>query len=126
MKNNLGVALTKEACKICGKAFDGPILMNTRLSGKKADEVKALHGKVIGYRDTPCDECKKLLTKGFVLIGVDMDKTDNMSDPYRTGHMWCVSKESAEKMFTNKKETELGYACIDVNVAESIGLPIFE
>jgi hypothetical protein len=125
-EDTLGVALTKEACVVCAKALDGPILMNTRLSGKKASEVKALHGQIIGYRDTPCDECKELLAKGFVLIGVDLEKTDDMKNPYRSGHMWCITKDSAEKMFTNKKETELGYACIDVNVAESIGLPIFE
>jgi hypothetical protein len=49
-----------------------------------------------------------------------------MSNPYRSGHMWCISNESAEGMFPNAQLRRLGYACIDVNVAESIGLPIFE
>lgn len=125
-EDTLGVALTKEACVVCAKAMDGPILMNTRLSGKNASEVKALHGQIIGYRDAPCDECKELLTKGFVLIGIDMDKTDDMSNPYRSGHMWAIDKKVAEEMFPDAHLRRLGYACIDVNVAESIGLPIFE
>lgn len=125
MKNNLGIALTKEACPVCAKAFDGPIIMNRVLLENKAKQVESLHGQIIGYRDTPCDECKELLAKGFVLIGIHLDKTDDMSNPYRSGQMWCIKREAAEEMFTDKKQTELGYACIDVNIAESIGLPIF-
>jgi hypothetical protein len=125
-EDKVGVALAKEACPVCAKSFDGPILMNTRLSGKNAKDVEALHGQIIGFRDAPCDECKELLTKGFVLIGIEQDKTEDMSNPYRSGHMWCISKESAEGMFPDAHLRRLGYACIDVNVAESIGLPIFE
>ena len=80
-EDKVGVALAKEACPVCAKALDGPILMNTRLSGKNAAEVKALHGQIIGFRDAPCDECKELLTKGFVLIGIEEEKTDDMTNP---------------------------------------------
>ena len=40
--------------------------------------------------------------------------------------MWCINTQTAEEMFPDAHLRRLGYACIDVNVAESIGLPIFE
>ena len=125
-EDKVGVALAKEACPVCAKTMDGPILMNTKLSGKNASEVKALHGQIIGFKDIPCDECKELLNKGFVLIGINAEKTDDMSNPYRSGHMWCISTKSAEEIFPDPNLRRLGYACIDVNLAENIGLPIFE
>lgn len=125
MKNKVGVALVKEACPVCAKALDGPIIMNTRLSEKRAEDVQALHGQIVGFRDEPCDECKELLTKGFVLIGIIEEKTEDMKNPFRSGHMWCITSESANELITDKKLMEKGYACIDVNFAESIGLPIF-
>jgi len=123
MGDKLGVAIVKEACPVCGKDFEGPIVMNRRFSNKAAEDVRALHGKVIGYKDCPCDECKELLTKGFVLIGVEEAKTDNPQNPYRSGHMWCIKKEAAAELFTRVK-LDHGFAFIDVMIADSIGLPV--
>lgn len=121
MKNNLGIALTKEACPVCAKAFDGPIIMNRVLLENKAKQVESLHGQIIGYRDTPCDECKELLAKGFVLIGVHLDKTDDMKNPYRSGHMYCIKQESAEELF--KDLPKQGFAYIDIKILEALGFP---
>lgn len=119
----LGVALTKEACPACGALIDGPIVMNTKLTKKAAEETENLHGKVIGYLEKPCDNCKGLMSKGFLLIGVDMDKTEDETNPYRSGHQWVISHEAAEKMF-NDINRNLGYAYISTHIARHIGLPV--
>lgn len=119
----LGVALAKEACPACGALVDGPILMNTKLTKKAAEKTESLHGKVIGYLDKPCDSCQDLMSKGFLLIGVDMDKTDDETNPYRSGHQWVITHEAVEKVFKDV-DTKYGFAFISTNVARHAGLPI--
>ena len=48
---NLEIALTKEACLACGKLIDGPIIINSILTEKAANEIKQIHGKCIGYSE---------------------------------------------------------------------------
>lgn len=98
MSDKLGVALAKEACPLCGKTVDGPILMNKRLTKPEADKVKALHGQVIGFTDEPCAECKELMTKGILLIGIIEAKTDDMRNPYRSGHICVVSPDYIKRI----------------------------
>ena len=42
----------------------------------------------------PCDECKKLMEQGIILISVDEKKTEDRNNPWRTGG-WVVMKEEA-------------------------------
>ena len=121
-KNEIGVALVKELCPICLKSSDGPIIMNTRLSKKRAQEVEEMHGKTVGFTKEPCDECKELKSKGFVLIGVVEKKTEDRTNPYRSGNLWAISESAAAKLF-NDNPPKSGVAFIDVNVAHEIGLP---
>ena len=124
-EKSLEIALVKEACKVCGKEYDGPIVMNTQLSEYKAKEVKDLHGKCIGYMKEPCDDCKELMSKGFVLIGMVSDLTKDPSNPYRSGNIWVVTHEYASRLFQDDKETlEKGVAFIDAVDARSMGFPM--
>ena len=96
MSDKLGVALTKEKCVICCKDVDGAIVMNTRLTKGEAKKVEEMHGKVIGWKEGPCDECKEMMEKAFLFIGIDEDKTDFDNLPnglYRTGHLVGVKKD---------------------------------
>lgn len=122
-ENKLGVALAKEACPACGALVDGPILMNNKLTKKEAEKVEDLHGKVIGYLDEPCDSCQDLMSQGFLLLGVDMSKTTDETNPYRSGHQWVITHEAVDKLFNNIN-TDLGYAFISTDIAKKIGLPI--
>ena len=46
--------------------------MNQRLSEKNAKEINfSMHKQAIGYAQEPCDECKELMTKGYILIEYD-------------------------------------------------------
>jgi len=121
MSSKLEVALVKEACPICGKAEDGPILMNTRLTEREAQKVKELHGQVIGYMDKPCSECQGLMEKGFLLIGVIEEKTEDRANPYRSGNQWVITMEAAKRMF-KEESLSRGAAFIDMKVAVEIGL----
>lgn len=120
-EHTLGVALVKEACQLCGKTEDGPIILNTHLTEKNAKEVEEMNGKVIGYMKGPCKECKELMKQGFLLIGYIEEKTDDKTNPYRSGNQWVIKREAAEEMFADCSK---GAAFIDMKAAEQIGLPI--
>jgi len=122
-KNELGVALVKEACRLCGTIYDGPIVMNTRLTVSMAEKVEAMHGKVIGFLPEPCDQCKDLMSKGFLIIGVIEEKTDDKDNPWRSGHQWVLRMDKAREIFT-KDVCDKGAAFIDISLAKALGLPV--
>ena len=119
-ENKLGVALTKYACPICARKFDGAIVMNTRLTKPNAKKVEELHGKVVEIRE--CDECVEMKKKAFILIGVIEEKTDDRNDPYRSGNIWGISFEYAKKIFDGNAP-KVGVAYIDMKTAKAMGLP---
>ena len=94
--NNLGVALVKELCPVCGKEMDGPIIMNTVLTKKYAENVKNLHNKVIGFADHCCDECARYKDEVVFFVGIDASKSskDSLKDLYRTGKISGIKKEA--------------------------------
>ena len=121
-EKKLGVALVHELCRICGKPTNEHIIMNQRLTEKNAKDIESLHKKAIGYSEEPCDECSNFLTKGYIFIEYDERLTTDTSNPYRTGNMWVVTFEAAQRMNMDKDTYENGYAMIDVDIAKKIGL----
>ena len=120
-KKVLGTALVKRLCPVCLKEQDSEILMNTVLTEKNADEIEAMHGKVIGFMEDACDECQEKLPKdkGSWLVVVDLEKTDDKSNPHRTGRLFGVTKEYAQKIGVN---SYISY--IDYNDAIKLNFPI--
>ena len=102
-KKLLGTALVKRLCPVCLKEQDSEILMNNVLTEKNADEIEAMHGKVIGFMEDACDECQEKLPKdkGSWLVVVDLEKTEDKSNPHRTGQLFGVTKEYAQKIGIN-------------------------
>lgn len=92
--NNLEVSLCKEQCFICGKETEGPIIMNSLLTEKAANEVKQLHNKCIGYSEEICSDCKKLAEQGLIVLEIDASKSES-GNPYRTGNMWVIKPDCA-------------------------------
>lgn len=113
-------ALVKEACPLCGKTEDGPIIINRCLTKHFAAQVKKLHGQTIGYMDKPCEECRKYMKQGFLLIGIIEEKTDDMKNPYRSGNIWVIKHEAAKKLFPDMTK---GAVFLDINDANALGLP---
>ena len=121
-ESTLGVALVKKACPLCGVLSDGPIVMNSILSEERAKEVKALNGKTIGYSEEPCKECKSVMEQAFLIIGIVEAKTNDNSNPYRSGNQWGIRKEKALEMF-GEENCKKGACFMDVHIADKIGLP---
>ena len=120
-KKNLGTALVKRLCPVCLKEQDSEILMNTVLTEKNADNIEAMHGKIIGFMEDACDECQEKLPKdkGSWLVVVDLDKTEDKSNPHRTGQLFGVTKEFALKIGLT---SYISY--IDYNDAIKLNFPI--
>ena len=94
LSDEVGIALAKEACPICCKPMDGPILIGNKIGKEYAEKVNAINGQIIGFAAKPCPECQKLIDEGvFFIIGVDISKTDDYSNPYRSGHIVGITKE---------------------------------
>jgi len=122
MSNKLGVALTKTLCPVCTKEMDGDILLNTRLTEGEAKKVEAMHNQVIGWSKTLCPDCLDMKEKGFILIGAVEKKTDDVTNPYRSGNIWVVKEEVAVQLF-GEKLPPAGIAFIDITVADQMELP---
>ena len=121
-EDTLGVALVHELCRICGKEVNEQIVMNQKLTEKNATEIKSMHKKAIGYSEEPCDECKELMTKGYILIEYDEALTTEKNNPYRTGNIWVITFDAAKRMNMDKDTFENGYALIDEDITNKIGL----
>lgn len=128
--NNFEVSLCKEMCFICGKEIDGPIIVNSILTEKAAQEVKQLHNKCIGYSDEICPECKKLSEQGLIVLEIDpsKSKSDSWDDgiyiPYRTGKIWVIKSDC--ELAQNMKDFIINkFGCkfifIDQEAAKQLG-----
>lgn len=84
-----GLAPTIPICFICGKKKNEVALLGATWKGKEAPPMQMVMDK------TPCEECKKYMQMGVILISVKDNEPDK-DNPYRTGG-WCVVKEDAVK-----------------------------
>ena len=122
-QDNFAVSLVKRACPICGKLFDAEIVMTKVLTKKNAENVRNMHGQCVGYMKKPCEDCQKIIDQGaFMVIGIDASKTDDFKNPYRTGHLVGIKKES--EFYKNlPEEYKKRDACfMDVNDMKQVGL----
>lgn len=94
--DNLGVALVKELCPVCGKEIDGPIIMNKRLTKPQKQKVEEMNGKVIGFADHCCEECAEYKDKAVFFVSIDESKSNkgSLKDLYRTGKISGIKKEA--------------------------------
>jgi len=125
MSDKLGVAIIKYACPICGEVKEelSAIAMNTKLTEKYAKKVEAMHNQVVGYSDKPCKECQSYIDKGaFFVIGCDMEKTDDMSNPYRSGHLVGIKKESNFYQHLPEEYKKKDAVFMDYREMEGVGL----
>ena len=97
MSSKVGVALLKYVCPICGQINEdaSTIAINSLLIEKAAKEVEDMNNKVVGFSEKPCKECQSYIDKGALfIIGIDAEKSDDMSNPYRTGHLVGIKRKS--------------------------------
>ena len=114
-----GVAIPK--CYFCGKDKN-EIIMTTLLTKENARKVKKAHGKVIDK--TPCDECKKYMEQGVILIEVKDDDPE-----YRLGGFVVITEDGIKNIFPEEEAKTLlkmraGF--IGETLWKRIGLPTGE
>ena len=109
-----GVNPAIPVCFFCGKDKN-EIILAGRLRGDVEAPRKAAWDMV------PCDECKKYMDMGVVLVSVD-PKSPDRQNPYRTGG-WVVVKEEAAKSLFGKSLGGNRFAFVNDEVWEKIGLP---
>lgn len=125
MEDVVGVALVKEACPLCAKVEDGPILINQRLTKSEANKVKKMHGKTIGHMEQPCGQCQAYMEQGVLLIGVIERLTTDQQDPYRSGNHWVVTEDFVTRCFGNMAESIIKKrsAFFSLDAAREMGFP---
>ena len=125
MSDKLGVSIVKYLCPICGKEADNGIIMNSLLTEKNAKEVEKLHNKAIRYADHACKECAKYKDKVVFFIGIDISKSEK-NNPYRTGHISGVKKDSSLvdeiKDYISTLKDDSKYIFVDENLGKQVGL----
>ena len=125
---NLGVALVKELCPVCGKEIDGPIILNSILTENEAKKVKDLHNKVIGFANHCCEECSKYKDKAVFFVSIDESKSskDSLKNLYRTGKISGIKKEAdiiesfKDYIITIKDGTQIVF--IDEETGKNLGI----
>jgi hypothetical protein len=122
MTKKVGVALVHELCPVCTKEMEGSIFINKKLTQKSAEEVEKMDGNVT-WSKTFCPDCTDMKNKGFILIGAVEAKTKDVTNPYRSGNVWCVDQKVAEDLFAPHGAPKSGVAFVDVTVAAQIKLP---
>lgn len=90
-------------CFFCQKAKE------VLLFGRMKNDEQAPHEVVANME--PCDECAGLMARGIILISTDPSKTNDETNPWRSGS-WCVIRAEAVERW---KE-----AGMDATVADSI------
>lgn len=123
---NLGIALVKELCPICGKEMSGPIVMNSILTEKHAKEVEELNGQVVGVSPNACEECLKYKDSAVFIIGIDPEKSDN-KNLYRTGNLVGLKKDcdfikNIDKEYILETDNGCKYVFCDYEVGKQIGI----
>jgi CRISPR/Cas system-associated protein Cas10 (large subunit of type III CRISPR-Cas system) len=111
--SNKFVALVYHACPLCGKKSDGEILMH-----KRFEDISKLDRQIVGYMPEPCDECKKHMAMGFLIIEVSESLTTDRKNPYRTGRIFVIRREVAERVF---EDTSKGAAFVTDEATKKLG-----
>lgn len=131
--SKLGVALVKRACKVCHNTEDSELLMNTKLNVSQAKKVEEMHGQVVGWIESnPYGFCKACLEKSkknraSFLITIDPNKSEDMSNPWRTGGIFLLKNTAIKKIFGEERYKQIQVhraAYIDDETAKIMQLPM--
>jgi hypothetical protein len=92
-----GVYPIMEVCFFCGETNKGLVLAG-RQGRKIAKSLGQQEVRQACFDKEPCDECKKLMEVGVMLIAVSPYSHD-VDNPSRTGPMAVIKDEAIERIF---------------------------
>jgi hypothetical protein len=107
-----GLNPTIPICFICGKEKNELVLL-----GAAYKEQAPMH---MCLDKEPCDECKKMMDMGVLLVSVK-NGTDH-ENPYRTGGFCVIKEEAAQRMFGSSIGNSR-MAFVEDEAWDKIGLP---
>lgn len=115
-----GVNPALEQCFVCMK--DVGVVLFGQLKGDAEAPRRVCLDKA------PCDECKKLMELGIILISVDEKKSEgNMQNPWRTGGWVVIKEEAVRRIFEDApildQILDKRMAFISDEAWDTIGLP---
>ncbi|MBU2177725.1 MAG: hypothetical protein KJ556_21745 [Gammaproteobacteria bacterium] len=90
LHKNFGLNPTIPTCFYCGGEKDELILLGAASKKITGQEQAPMRGLV--FDKAPCDQCKKHMEQGVILIGIDESRTHDKENPWRTGHFLVVSE----------------------------------
>lgn len=83
-------------CFVCGQ--ESGIIMDKRM--RKTLPKKSCIDK------EPCNDCKKIMEKWVIFISVDPNRSDDMTNPYRTGGWVAIKDEAVKRIGIQPAELE--------------------
>ena len=94
-----GVNPSVEVCHICGKDM-GVILFGTSYKDQNGKTAEAPRQVSLGHI---CPDCKKVIDEQHGVFFIEVKDGTDANNPYRTGRLWAVKKEAAERIFPEHK-----------------------
>lgn len=91
LSQKYGVNPTMPVCFFCQRETGEVALLGRILDKETRQEVEAPRHTVLDHK--PCDECKKWMEQGVILISIRPGE-EGSKNPFRTGG-WCVVKDDA-------------------------------
>jgi hypothetical protein len=116
LSRNEPVAMVYEACPICCKKINPQILIHKNLR-----DISEMNNQCVDWANKPCPECQKLCEQGMVLIEIDEKKTTSKANPYRTGRIAVITRNSAHKIFIPEIANR-NAVFIPIAVSEQLGV----
>ena len=93
-----GVNPSVEVCHVCGKEM-GVVMFGTSYKDENGKTAEAPHRISLGHT---CDECSQVINNRGVFF-IEVRDGERGPNPYRTGRLWAVKKEAADRVFPDHK-----------------------
>lgn len=93
LSEKYGVNPAIPKCFYCGEDKNEIILV-----GKLPGDVEAPRGKV--WDKEPCVKCAEYMQQGIILISVDVARTTDKANPWRSGGWVVMREEAVRRLFT--------------------------
>jgi hypothetical protein len=92
-----GVNATIPTCFFCGGEKNELILLGANSKRITGQDKAPMKGPV--FDTVPCDECKRLMGLGVILVSVK-DEDEGKENPYRTGGFSVVTEDFIKRVVT--------------------------
>lgn len=118
------VAQMIELCPVCNRPMQGPILVNTIHSVKRAAAIKKFEGHVLDYCQEVCSQCAKQIGDNVAVVAVDSKRVVD-GKPERVGKASIITKEDLNEEVLKELE-DRNYLFLDFEEGLNMGFFVSE